>query len=216
MGRAPGALGLRRLGPAALLGLWLGCGGDDGDASPASVATDLPPDARLSELSDAQRQELCRGFLHGLGDVLDGQIERIQCGVAAVGDTIAVSMSGQVRFDLALCEQRLAECLSRLPDVADAGSVTPPSANLDCGAPAATQPLQTCDASVAQYERCWSAVIADSGEDVVELTACDQALASLEASEAMTTPGVRVPPPECAALIELCPQISVPGTRPAP
>jgi hypothetical protein len=216
------SLRMRSVAPLVLSGLWLGCA-DDGDrAGSGAVSTDLPPDARLSELSDAQRQELCQGFLHALHDVLQGQLETIQCELAAVGDTIAISMSGQVRFDVALCVQRAADCVSRARDTAsdagvDAGVMAPAAlANADCSTPAATQPLQSCGASVAQYERCWSAVISEGGPDVVQLTACEQALATLEASEAMVSPGVRVPPHECAELMELCPQISIPGTRPAP
>ena len=195
--------------------LALGCGGgdDDGRAEPAgSVSSGLPPDRRLQDLSDAQLEQLCRSFLAAVDEALTGQTVLLECTVSSIGASTGVSQSGQVRFDVAMCEQLVDACVAS-KEAADA-SVPTGTSNVDCATPAATQAQRGCEASVSQYERCYSA-LADDIEGVVVAFDCERAKTALEAQEAMTPVGPKmVPPPECAELMELCPEISLPATRP--
>ena len=203
---------LAALFAGSLAGGALACGDDDEDDAPGAVSTGLPADARLSELTDAERAQTCRAFVDAVSDALQGQLAMIQCEVDAVRETIAISLSGQVRFDLAQCEQRVAACLAAPPDAGTDAGVGAAVPGLDC-TPAATEAQRSCDATVAQYERCWSAVVTDF-DDFGSVISCEHAVATLEASSGMMSAGTRVPPPDCAELMRLCPQISIPGTRP--
>jgi hypothetical protein len=57
------------------------------------LSTGLPRDARLSELTDAQRVQSCRGLYDALSGALASQAMMIQCDIEAVGATVAVSLS---------------------------------------------------------------------------------------------------------------------------
>jgi hypothetical protein len=194
--------------------LTVGCGGDDdGTEKPAgSVSTGLPPDSRLSDLSDAQLEQVCHSFVVAIDQGLSGQTVLLDCTVSSIGASTGVSQSGQVRFDLAMCEQLVDECV-KSKQAADA-SVPTGASNIDCASPAATQAQRDCDATVGQYERCYSA-LADDLDGVVVAFDCARAKAALDAQEAMTAVSPKMMPPlECAELMELCPQISLPATRP--
>ena len=194
------------------LALDYGCGGDDDGASGA-VSTGLPPDSRLSDLSDAQLEQVCESFLVAVDEGLAGQTVRINCTLSSISAATGVSISGQVRFDVAMCEQLVDECVAS-KSAADAGVPAGTKRNVDCATPAATEPQRSCDATVSQYERCYSA-IADDLDGVLDAFNCQRAEMALAAQDAMMPVSPKmVPPPECAELMQLCPQISLPGTRP--
>jgi len=188
------------------------CGGDDGDASAGSVSTGLPPDSRLSDLSDAQLEQVCRSFVVAADEALTGQTLVINCTISSIGAATGVSISGQVRFDVGMCEQLVDECVAS-KSAADAGA-SKGSSNIDCATPAATEAQRSCDATVKQYERCYSALVDDFSGVVVGFD-CKRAQMALEAQDAMmpVSPPM-MPPPQCAELMEICPQISLPATRP--
>ena len=184
------------------------CGEDHAKPERGAVSSGLPPDQILSELSDAQLESLCRAFVHAADEEVGDELPELDCTFQSIGQSIGVSLSGQVRFDLAKCEMLVREC------VAAAGADGGPApvsgfGNVDCASPAATAAQRSCSASVAQYERCYSAVVADF-DALLMRTGCAQGLTALDAG--MPAPAM-VTPPQCAELRQACPQISIPATH---
>lgn len=193
-----------------LAGLLLACGDDDGPA----FSTGLAPDRQLSDLSDAERTMTCEALVDAYDMALGPELERFDCLLAALPDSVSVTLSGELHGDVEHCRQLQNQC------VADGGvpagsAVLTRLTQVNCSSAAATVAQRTCDATVAEYEQCNNAVIADL-DTLVSSANCSDTIARIERTQQLNqAQPPRTQSSQCTALVQKCPAIDVPATQPA-
>jgi hypothetical protein len=201
--------------------LWLGCGDDDG----VVFSSGLPPDQQLSDSSPDELAMACVAFRDALDASLGSELTRVNCVLAALPDSVSVTLSGELHGDVAQCQQLVDQCqvgsdaampsaTRNVPAGASTNTITRGLRELNCSTPAATAAERTCDATVAEYESCRNATL-DELEVLVAGISCEQTIARIERTQQLNQAQPRMEtPPQCDALLQQCPQVTVPATHP--
>ena len=199
-----GSLDLLRtvaIGGAVLL--HLGCAGDDASAG-AAVDSGLAPDRSLVSLTDAEALQLCTATADAAKEIFPLELRmESTCTLAAVTLSLVRRADGTFGIDRMACERARDQCLEHAEW---SGTDEPPMCELH---PMRSTTGAACTASVADYERCASAVLHTSAALVATLNCASLAAQSATALPSMSSPTADIDIPECESFEAKC------GGRPA-
>jgi hypothetical protein len=185
------------------------CGDDDG----GGVTTGLPPDQALAELDAEDSRAACEAVADGLDGVLSAdERKRIECTAQALPMSITASGTAQPQVDVAECRDLVRRCVGgeSIGGGADAPSFDLDfSRDVDCDADEMRTQFANCSATVAEYENCLNAALAQM-DRFFAMIDCD-ALADLEAGESPADGLDIASLPACEMLADECPQIDLGG-----
>lgn len=166
--------------------LALACSGDDDGAG--SGGSGLPADQPVSELTEAELQQLCSSMGEGaavrMADVCK------MTGLMAAALEAAFAGTADVAALRETCRSTREQCLASDPE--------PATTTESCTVPA------NCTATVGEVEACVDASAAQARQAYAAMPSCE----SLEASDldgTSTTTETATTPPACAALETTCP-----------
>ena len=201
---------VRVISAAILIGTFTAsCGDDDG----GGVTTGLPPEQTLAELDTEDSRAACEAVAEGLDGVLSAdERKRIECTAQAPPMSITASGTAQPQVDVAECRDLVRRCVGgeSIGGGADAPSFDLDfSRDVDCDADEMRTQFANCGATVAEYENCLNAALAEM-DRFFAMIDCD-ALADLEAGESPADGLDIASLPACEMLADECPQIDLGG-----
>jgi hypothetical protein len=187
------------------------CGGDDdGDGGGGGVSTGLPKDEKLSTLDADDSEKLCTNLAESFNDVLsDADKKRINCVVLALPLSITIGNDGKIAGDIPKCKDLVMKCSN-----GESISTQPPAIDVDqvfidensCTDGSSSEQLAGCDATVAEFESCASAMKKALSKRF-DIITCD-ALSDIEGLMKMSADDIELDnQPECKSLVEKCPDI---------
>ncbi|HKU38801.1 MAG TPA: hypothetical protein VJR89_11660 [Polyangiales bacterium] len=189
------------------------CGGDDD----GGVSSGLPPDEKLSALDGADAKKLCSSMAEGVNGVVSADDrERIACTVLAA--PLSVTMSGsEIKGDVAKCKMLVDKCLSGDEISDEDPSFELPETFIDekaeCTESKASAKLESCDATVSEFESCADGLIG-ALQDQLAILDCEtlkDPKKLLEGNDDEDNPLEIDKQPACKALVAKCPDIDFGG-----
>lgn len=149
---------------------------------------------RISDLSDAEAQQLCSAFAQQVNQVLgNGGIARLSCTFTALFQSAQEDASGQQTVDPAACQVAFDACVAR--GSSDSGTI-------ECNASEFLADAEDCDATVSQFQSCVGASLARTSQ-LLSMFSCQTVTDPEAAQDALGASGGTVP--ECASLEAACP-----------
>jgi hypothetical protein len=134
------------------------CGGSDG-GSGGTVDTGLPENQKLSSLNDADVQKACTSWSASFSATFSAsELQRVQCTADALAAS-APSQADQATLDVDKCNTLVAACVKQVASNQDSTLSAELVDENECKSSQADDSLKACDATVAEYEACASAVI---------------------------------------------------------
>jgi hypothetical protein len=206
-----------KLGTVVLLGslCLVACGGDDdGGGSGGGVETGLSKDAKLSSLDSGDTQKVCMSLADSFNNVLsDSDKKRITCTVLALPLSIKVGADSKLEGDIPKCKELVAKCSN-----GETISSAPPAIDVDevfiqedsCKDGTGIQGLDTCDATVGEFEPCANALLGEFSKRF-DIITCD-ALSDIEGLMNMNGDEFKAENlPACKPIVAECPDIDFGG-----
>lgn len=153
------------------------CGGDDGNddddsAGGAGVKTGLPSGDTLADLSNADAVQVCEKTVGALNNLLPrADLELIACAGAAVEALVKQKGDAVSSKDVPMCKELSDECL-KSDELKNADVTLMIASETDCKTATAEVLFGDCQATVADYERCYGRVASELRTRFKSLT-CD-------------------------------------------
>jgi hypothetical protein len=195
---------------ALCLGLAAACSDTDepsDDSAGANVYTGLPMEQTLASFDDDDAKAACEAIHVAAVELIpDRELVRSQCAAHAINSTRDYDREkGQVSVDVAMCDAFAAKCEA---DPASY-SVTTEDArgDGDCSRAVANQHIQSCEATVAEYEACLSKILDQTKRALASIT-CENGKALSESDGAE----LRIEPEKieaCKLFLDECPDVQV-------
>jgi hypothetical protein len=155
------------------------CGGGDAAAggsgggaggSQETLRTGLPPERLLSSFNDADARQACQSLSDGAARVIPAEeLVRAECATHAIEDTAVLNdEQTAITINIADCEALATACQANPESVNIYASNG--VADEDCSGAVAGVNIQRCDATVAEYESCVSALLYSAKETLAGLS----------------------------------------------